>query len=116
MEDVKVYMVVNLEIEDKDTYLKYEKGFLELGLKLFSGDGGFYHWCKLPDSLTAEKLNEKLFKKGAAILKGADCDMHRLGDNSHLKKFFRFSFGPLFPDSYDNDIKILGEAINSKKG
>ena len=23
MEDVKVYMVVNLEIEDKDTYLKY---------------------------------------------------------------------------------------------
>ena len=26
MEDVKVYMVVNLEIEDKDTYLKYEKG------------------------------------------------------------------------------------------
>ena len=27
MEDVKVYMVVNLEIEDKDTYLKYEKGF-----------------------------------------------------------------------------------------
>ena len=27
MEDVRVYMVVNLEIEDKDTYLKYEKGF-----------------------------------------------------------------------------------------
>ena len=27
MEDVKVYMVVNLEIEDKETYLKYEKGF-----------------------------------------------------------------------------------------
>ena len=24
MEDVKVYMVVNLEIEDKETYLKYE--------------------------------------------------------------------------------------------
>ena len=30
MEDVKVYMVVNLEIEDKDTYLKYEKGFIAL--------------------------------------------------------------------------------------
>ena len=25
MEDVKVYMVVNLDIKDKDTYLKYEK-------------------------------------------------------------------------------------------
>ena len=30
MEDVKVYMVVNLEIEDKDTYLKYEKGFFPI--------------------------------------------------------------------------------------
>ena len=94
---------------------KYEKGFVKLGLELFSGDGGFYHWCKLPGTLTAEKLNGKLFQKGAAILKGTDCDMHRLGNDSHLKHFFRFSFGPLLPDSYDNDIKILSEAINSKK-
>ena len=116
MSEQKVFMIANLKINDKDTYQKYEKGFLELGLELFSGDGGFYHWCKLPDTLTAEKLNEKLFQKGAAILKGTDCDMHRLGDTSHLNHFFRFSFGPLLPDSYDNDIKILGEAINSKKG
>ncbi|GIR88428.1 MAG: hypothetical protein CM15mP86_18870 [Gammaproteobacteria bacterium] len=27
MEDIKVYMVVNLQVEDKETYLKYEKGF-----------------------------------------------------------------------------------------
>ena len=27
MEDVKVYIVVNLEITDADTYRKYEKGF-----------------------------------------------------------------------------------------
>ena len=27
MEDIKVYMVVNLKVEDKETYLKYEKGF-----------------------------------------------------------------------------------------
>ena len=94
---------------------KYQKGFLELGLKLFSGNGGFYHWCKLPSNFTAEKLNEELFKKGAAILKGTDCDMHRLDDTSHLKHFFRFSFGPLLPNSYDNNIKILGEAINSQK-
>ena len=37
MEDVKVYMVVNLEIEDKDTYLKYEKGFFPI-LKKHGGE------------------------------------------------------------------------------
>lgn len=91
---------------------KYEKRFSEIGLEIFSGDGGFYHWCKLPDDLTAEELNERLFKKGAAILKGTDCDMHRLGNRSHLKHFFRFSFGPLLPDSIDNNINILTEALN----
>ena len=91
---------------------KYGKRFLELGLEIFSGDGGFYHWCKLPNDLTAEQLNERLFKKGAAILKGTDCDMHRLGNHSHLKHFFRFSFGPLLPNSFDTDIKILTEALN----
>jgi len=91
---------------------KYEKQFSEIGLELHSGNGGFYHWCKLQNDLTAEELNERLFKKGAAILKGTDCDMHRMGDASHLKHFFRFSFGPLLPDSIDNDIKILAEAID----
>ena len=91
---------------------KYGKRFLEIGLEIFSGDGGFYHWCKLPNNLTAEQLNERLFKKGAAILKGTDCDMHRLGNHSHLKHFFRFSFGPLLPNSFDTDIKILTEALN----
>ena len=37
MEDVKVYMVVNLEIEDKETYLKYEKGFFPI-LKRHGGE------------------------------------------------------------------------------
>ena len=60
-----------------------------------------------------ENRNQKLFQKGAAILKGTDCDMHRLGNASHLRHFFRFSFGPLLPNSYDSDLKILGEAINS---
>ena len=92
---------------------KYEKQFSEIGLELHSGNGGFYHWCKLQNDLTAEELNERLFKKGAAILKGTDCDMHRMGDASHLKHFFRFSFGPLLPDSIDNDIKILAEALDS---
>ena len=88
-------------------YTRVQKGFVKLGLELFSGDGGFYHWCKLPGTLTAEKLNEKLFQKGAAILKGTDCDMHRLGIDSHLKHFFRFSFGPLLPNSFDSDIEIF---------
>ena len=92
---------------------KYQNGFLKLGLELFSGNGGFYHWCKLPGNLTSEKLNEELFKRGAAILKGTDCDMHRLGNASHLRHFFRFSFGPLSPTSYDSHLKILSEAINS---
>ena len=30
MEDIKVYMVVNLQVEDKETYLKYEKGFFPI--------------------------------------------------------------------------------------
>ena len=92
---------------------KYGRHFSKIGLEIFSGNGGFYHWCKLPNNLTAEELNERLFIKGAAILKGTDCDMHRLGDDSHLKHFFRFSFGPLLPDSIDNDIKILADAIHS---
>ena len=91
---------------------RYGKRFKELGLELYSGNGGFYHWCKLKGDLTGAELNEKLFKEGAAILKGTDCDMHRLEDNSHLKQFFRFSFGPLLPDSYESDIEILNNALN----
>ena len=37
MEDVKVYMVVNLDIKDKDTYLKYEKGVFPM-LKKHGGE------------------------------------------------------------------------------
>ena len=91
---------------------RYGKCFKEIGLKLYSGEGGFYHWCKLNGNLTGAQLNEKLFKEGAAILKGTDCDMYRLEENSHLKQFFRFSFGPLLPDSFESDIEILDNALN----
>ena len=91
---------------------RYGKGFKEIGLKLYSGVGGFYHWCKLNGNLTGAQLNEKLFNEGAAILKGTDCDMYRLEENSHLKQFFRFSFGPLLPDSFESDIEILDNALN----
>ena len=90
---------------------RYAEKFNEIGLELFSGSGGFYHWCKLKGNLTSSELNKRLFKFGAAILKGTDCDMERLGEKSSLNQFFRFSFGPLSPDSFDSDIEILINAI-----
>ena len=90
---------------------RYGAAFRELGLELFSGEGGFYHWCSLPAALTAEELNQRLFAEGAAILKGTDCDMARRGDASPLANFFRFSFGPLAPDSFESDIEILRRVL-----
>ena len=92
---------------------KYRGAFNKMDLDVFSGDGGFYHWCKLNNGITADELNTALFKNGAAILKGNDCDMKREADNSSLKNFFRFSFGSLHPDSFNNNIKILSEAIST---
>ena len=92
---------------------RYGEAFELLGLDLFSGDDGFYHWCRLPDGLTAQRLNEQLFQRGAAILKGTDCDMARLGeDESPLRNFFRFSFGPLAPDSFPDDIALMTWALH----
>ena len=91
---------------------RYHQAFTKLGFEIFSGKGGFYHWCKLPNNITSEEFNDHLFKHGAAILKGTDCDMYRLEENSHLKQFFRFSFGPLSPNSFDSDIDILKSVLN----
>jgi aspartate/methionine/tyrosine aminotransferase len=90
---------------------RYGEAFRRLGLELFTGDGGFYHWCRLPGGMTAAELNRRLFKEGAAILKGTDCDMLRRGDASPLVNFFRFSFGPLDPESFESDIEILRRAL-----
>ena len=92
---------------------RYGAAFESLGLKLHSGDGGFYHWCELPDGLTAAALNRNLFVRGAAILEGRDCDMARRGAQSPLANFFRFSFGPLAPSSFDTDIELLSQALRS---
>lgn len=91
---------------------KYGTAFKKLGLELFSGEGGFYHWCKLPTGLDSEKFNNALFKHGSAILKGTDCDMKRLGKDSSLKEFFRFSFGPLKEETFESDIKIIKKVLN----
>jgi aspartate/methionine/tyrosine aminotransferase len=90
---------------------RYGEAFASLGLHLFTGDGGFYHWCRLPGGLSAEELNRRLFTKGAAILKGTDCDMARRGTASPLRDFFRFSFGPLQPESFESDVAILKHAL-----
>ena len=89
---------------------RYEKGLKELGFELFTGNGGFYHWGKLPNGLTADAFNERLFKHQAGILPGRLCDMSRRR-HGPLERFMRFSFGPLGPDSYDGDIAILSECI-----
>jgi aspartate/methionine/tyrosine aminotransferase len=87
---------------------RYAEGFASLGLTLHTGSGGFYHWAKLPGSLTAGELNERLFAHGAAILPGDLCDMaRRPGRRGPLDRFVRFSFGPLSPESYEHDIEIL---------
>ena len=92
---------------------RYRVAFESLGLDLFSGEGGFYHWCRLPGGVSAEDLNSRLFQEGAAVLKGVDCDMLRRGDDSPLRSFFRFSFGPLAPESFESDINILERAIRA---
>lgn len=92
---------------------RYGEAFEKMGLQIFTGDGGFYHWCRLPGGMTAAELNERLFPEGAAILKGNDCDMHRYGSLSPLRNFIRFSFGPLGPESFEEDIEILTRALEA---
>ena len=90
---------------------RYGEAFTKLGLELFSGDGSFYHWCKLPDGISAAELNQRLFPEGAAVLEGTDCDMARRGADSPLAGFFRFSFGPLDPDDFESDVDIMRRAL-----
>ena len=92
---------------------RYGEAFEQLGLDLFSGSGGFYHWCRLTNGLTAAQLIERLFPMGAAVLEGTDCDMARRGDDSALRSFFRFSFGPLAPESFDQDITLMRRALDA---
>ncbi len=56
---------------------RYGKAFEEMGLGVYTGDGGFYHWLELPDGMTSVELNKRLFKRGAAILCAFECDMGR---------------------------------------
>lgn len=91
----------------------YRAGLEKLGVELFTGNGGFYHWAKMPAGMNADALNEKLFAHKAAILPGRLCDMHRQGVDGEMNRFFRFSFGPLTPDSRENDLAILAQCLGS---
>jgi aminotransferase len=90
---------------------RYGEALLALGFDLFTGEGGFYHWGRLPGGMTADAFNERLFKHEAAILPGTLCDMFRRGASSPMANFVRFSFGPLKADSFESDVAILRSAI-----
>jgi aspartate/methionine/tyrosine aminotransferase len=99
---------------------RYGKAFKELGLKVYTGTGGFYHWMELPEGLNCVDFNKRLFKRGAAILEGPGCDMARphAKDPAYLSPYirmFRFSFGPLPPESFESDIQIMREVLEEYK-
>lgn len=96
---------------------RYGAAFRDMGLGVHTGDGGFYHWLKLPEGLEASELNRRLFKHGAAILEGRDCDMARPHDKdpsyvSPYRNWFRFSFGPLLPETFDSDVELFARVLD----
>ncbi len=90
---------------------RYGEGLAALGLELFTGKGGFYHWCRLPSGDDGDSFNERLFRKKAAILPGRLCDMARRGASGPLGPMARFSFGALTADSYERDLEILRRCL-----
>jgi len=99
---------------------RYGRAFKEMGLGVYTGNGGFYHWLELPEGMTSDELNRRLFKRGAAILCASDCDMARPHSKdptyeTPYARFFRFSFGPLSPESFDSDVRIFKEVFEQYK-
>jgi len=99
---------------------RYGEAFEKMGLKVHTGNGGFYHWLELPEGLNCIELNRRLFKRGAAILEGPGCDMARphAKDPDYVSpyiSFFRFSFGPLLPETFESDIQIMREVLEEYK-
>ena len=91
---------------------RYGEGLNQLGFELFTGNGGFYHWGRLPGDLTADEFNRRLFEHDAGILPGPLCDMaRRRNDDGPLARFIRFSFGPLGPESFESDLEILSRCV-----
>lgn len=96
---------------------RYGEAFANMGLKVHTGNGGFYHWLELPEGLNCDDLNKRLYQRGAAILAGRDCDMGRPHSKdpeyvSPYMNMFRFSFGPLLPETFDSDIALMSEVLD----
>lgn len=89
----------------------YRDGLEKCGIELCTGDGGFYHWGRLPRGLTADEFNQRLFREQAAILPGPLCDMHRRGDKGPHANFIRFSFGPVRAESLQENLGIIRRAL-----
>ena len=99
---------------------RYGNAFKKMGLGVYTGKGGFYHWLELPKGLTSKQLNERLFKRGAAILSAFDCDMTRphIKDTKYkspYERFFRFSFGPLLPEAFESDVSLFRDVYEAYK-
>jgi len=99
---------------------RYGAAFKKMGLNVYTGDGGFYHWLELPEGLNNKEFNNRLFKRGAAILCASDCDMARPHSKdpdyvTPYARFFRFSFGPLLPETFESDIEIFSEVLEEYK-
>jgi|TARA_B110000091_G_scaffold159875_1_gene170351 DNA-binding transcriptional MocR family regulator len=99
---------------------RYGKAFEDMGLGVYTGNGGFYHWLELPEGMESSELNKRLFKRGAAILCASDCDMARPHSKDPIymtpyARFFRFSFGPLLPETFEDDIQLFSEVLNEYK-
>jgi aspartate/methionine/tyrosine aminotransferase len=92
---------------------RYGRALARLGLELFTGTGGFYHWGRLPDGLTGDAFNQRLFEHRAGILPGRLCDMARRGESGPLGPMMRFSFGPLPPESFESDVAILERCLTA---
>jgi len=89
---------------------RYGEGLSSLGFELYTGDGGFYHWGRLPGDMTGDQFNERLFEYDAGILPGRLCDMLRR-PGGPLDKIIRFSFGPLSAESFESDMEILKKCV-----
>ncbi len=90
---------------------RYQQGLTDLGFELYTGNGGFYHWGRIPRGLSAKEFNERLFKHKAAILPGTMCDILRRGDESPMRDFARFSFGPLLPETFEGNLEIIKQCL-----
>jgi hypothetical protein len=75
-----------------DRVKKARKAIEDMGLGVYIGNGGFYHWLELPEGMESSELNKRLFKRVAAILCASDCNMARphSKDPNYVTPYARF--------------------------